>query len=145
DGAIECALAVLEVEEHAHAGLDELLQRVGCLDLLAAEPRLLRHDEDLERWPRLQGVHESDEARTFDELGAGDPVVDVDVLVGDGPALPRRVHARMLELTLDRVTLVAGAGLVGALARVDRGDHARLLSRSTRLRSCTIRGWILMT
>jgi hypothetical protein len=70
DGAVERALAVLEVEPDADARLDELLQRVGRLDLLAAEPGLLGHDQDLERRPRLQRAHQADEARALDELGA---------------------------------------------------------------------------
>ena len=37
---VERALAVLEIEPHAHARGDELLERVGRLDLLAAEPIL---------------------------------------------------------------------------------------------------------
>ena len=42
--ALQGALAVLEVVEDAHARRDDLLQRVGGLDLLAAEPGLLGHD-----------------------------------------------------------------------------------------------------
>jgi hypothetical protein len=37
-GGIERPLPILEVEEHPHAAGDQLLQRVGCLDGLAAEP-----------------------------------------------------------------------------------------------------------
>ena len=37
-GGVERPLAVLEVEEHAHAGLHELLERVRRLDRLASEP-----------------------------------------------------------------------------------------------------------
>ena len=85
--AVERPLAVLEVEEHPHAGLYELLQRVRGLDRFAAEPRFLGHDEHLERRPRLQRVHQPQESGPVRELGAADPVVDVDVLVIDGPAL----------------------------------------------------------
>ena len=63
--AVQRTLAVLQVEEHADAGLDELLQGVGRLDLLATEPCLFGHDEDLERWPRLQRVHETNKSRAF--------------------------------------------------------------------------------
>lgn len=37
-GGVERALAVFEVEPHPDAGLGELLERVGDLDLLAPEP-----------------------------------------------------------------------------------------------------------
>ncbi len=40
-GAVERTLAVLEVEEDPHAGVDDLLERVGRRDLLATEARLL--------------------------------------------------------------------------------------------------------
>lgn len=92
------ALPILEVEPHPHAGLCELLQGVGRRDLLATEARLLGHNEDLERWPGLERVHQPQEARPFEELGAGDPVVEVDVLLGDRPALARGVDAGVLEL-----------------------------------------------
>ena len=62
---VERPLAVLEVEEHPDAGGDDLLQRVGGLDLLAAEPGLFGHDENLKRRPWLEGVHQSEEARTL--------------------------------------------------------------------------------
>src|SRR5947208_2820967 len=75
---LEGPLPILEVEEHPDAGVYELLQRVGRLDLLAAEPALLAHHEDLERRAGLQRGHEPKEPRPLDELGAGDPIVDVD-------------------------------------------------------------------
>jgi hypothetical protein len=37
-GGVERALTVLQVEEHAHAGRDQLLQRIRCLDGLTFEP-----------------------------------------------------------------------------------------------------------
>ena len=57
------------------------------------------------------------------ELGAADAVVDVDVLVGDRPALRAAYGARVLDLPRDRLLLVGDAVLVGALAGVDGGDH----------------------
>src|SRR5262249_62324245 len=42
---VERALAVLEVKEHPGAGVDDALERVTGLDLLAAQARLLGHDE----------------------------------------------------------------------------------------------------
>ena len=114
-GTVERPLPILEVEEHAHAGLDELLQRVRRLDRFPAEPRFLRHHEHLERRPRLQRVHQPQKAGTVRKLGAGDPVVDVDVLVGDDPALARGVLARVLDLPRDRLLLVGDAVLLRAL------------------------------
>jgi hypothetical protein len=60
----------------------------------AAEARLLRHDEHLERRARLQAVHEASEARTLQELRPRDAVIAVHVLVGDRPALARGVGLR---------------------------------------------------
>ena len=57
------------------------------------------------------------------ELGAADPVVDVDVGRVDGPALARRVGRRVLDLPGDAL-LVVGEVLVGRLAGVDGGDHS---------------------
>jgi len=62
--AFQGALPVLQIEEHADAGRDELLQRVRGLNLLAAESRLLGQDEHLEdlvghwlgRWRLRHGV-----------------------------------------------------------------------------------------
>jgi hypothetical protein len=56
---VERPLAVLEIEEHAHARGDELLERVRRLDRLAAEARLLRHDEHLERRSGVDRVHQA--------------------------------------------------------------------------------------
>jgi hypothetical protein len=131
---VDRALAVLEVEEHADAGLRELLQRIGDLDRLAAEARLLGHDEDLEGRPRSERVHQPEVARALQELRAAHAVVSVDVALGDGPALPGRIFPGALELAGDALLLV-GEILVGALAGVDRGDHFApfLLEAFTRL------------
>jgi len=118
---LDCALAVLEVEEHADAGLRELLQRVGDLDRLAAEARLLGHDEDLEWGPRPERVHQPEEAGTL-ELRSGDPVVGVHVGIGYAPTLALGVGSGALDLAGDRLVFV-GDVLVGALAGVDRRDH----------------------
>ena len=48
-GGVERPLAILEVEEHADAGGDQLLQRVRRLDGLPSEPGLLGHDEQAPR------------------------------------------------------------------------------------------------
>ena len=92
--------------------------------MLSAEARFLRHDERLEPRLRPQRVQQPREpGSTVAELRARDPVVEVSVLLGDRPALSRRVGASVLELPLDRVAFVASAGLHGGFARVDRGDH----------------------
>ena len=120
--AVERALAVFEVEEHAHARVGDALERPARLDRLAAEPGLLGHDEHLERRPRLERVQKPGQARArAAEDGAGDPVVAVDVLVGDGPALLRGVGAGVLDLAGDRLRLIGDAVLLGALAGVDGG------------------------
>jgi hypothetical protein len=54
-------------------GLDELLQPPTSLDVLAPEPRLLRHDEDLKRSARLERVHHADEPGSLDELDPDTP------------------------------------------------------------------------
>jgi len=95
-GGVERSLAVLEVEEHAHAGLYQLLQGVRRLDGLAPEAALLAHNEDLEGRPRLQRVHQPEEPGPVRELGAGNPVVHVGVLVENGPTLHCGVRAGIL-------------------------------------------------
>jgi hypothetical protein len=111
-GAVERALAILEVEEHADAGGDDLLERVGRLDRFAAETRFLGHDQRLERRPRLQRVHEAQEPGPFRELGPADPVIDEDRRVVHGPAFPRRVLASVLDLPPDRPLILGDAVLV---------------------------------
>jgi hypothetical protein len=102
--ALHQQLSVLEIAEAAHARHGELLQGIGCLDLLTAEPRDFRHQEHLKRRPRLQRVHEPQEPGPIRKLGAGDPVVDVDMLVADRPALGGRV------CPYNRVTLALTPG-----------------------------------
>ena len=65
--------------------------------------------------------------RALEELGPRDPIIRIDVLLGHGPALLRRVGAGALDLPGDGLRLV-GDGLVGALPCVDRRDH-RFLPR----------------
>src|SRR5207245_7921367 len=84
--AVERALAVLEVEEDPHAGVDDLLERVGRRDLLAAEARFLGHDEHLERRAGREGIHQPDEAGALDELGAAAAGVDEDGGTTEDPA-----------------------------------------------------------
>lgn len=55
---VERALAILQVEEDADAGRDELLQRLRRLDRFATEAALFTHNEDLERRPRVERVHQ---------------------------------------------------------------------------------------
>ena len=121
-GVVEGPLAVLEVEEDADAGVHDVLERPARLDRLAAEARLLRHDENLEGRPRLERIHQAEEARALQKLGAGDPVGGVDLGLGDGPALAHGIAARVRDLAGDRFLLV-GEVLLGALAGVDRGNH----------------------
>ena len=78
-GGIECALAVFEVEEHADAGRDQLLERIGRLNGLASEPALFRHDEHLKRGAAFQRVHQPHEPGAFRELRTGDSVIDVNM------------------------------------------------------------------
>ena len=123
-GGVDRALAVLKVQKDAHAGLDEQLERVGDLDRLAAEARLLTHHQHLERRPRLERVQQPREpGPAIAELGARDPVVGVHVGGVDGPALADGIGARVGELALDALALVAGAGLVRGFSGVESGDH----------------------
>jgi hypothetical protein len=127
----ERPLRVLEVEEHAHPGRHQLLEEVGRLDLLAAQARLLRHHEHLERRPRFQHIQQAGQAGTrVAKDGAADPVVGVDVGVGDGPALASGVRAGVLDLAGDTLGLIGQAALFRAFAGVDRGDHERRLLSS---------------
>jgi hypothetical protein len=98
------------VQPHAHTGLSELLQRVGDLDLLTPEPRLLGHDEDPEGWPRLEGRHEGHEAGPGRELGAGYRIVHEHELVSDGPSLALGIEYlvdKTMQLTALRVAVDA--------------------------------------
>jgi hypothetical protein len=110
---VEGALAVLEVKEHPHAGRHELLQRVGRLDRFAAEPRLLRHDQYLERRPWFQRIHQPEEPRPVGKLSPADTIVDVDVRVGDGPAFSGCERSGVVHLTGDRFLVVGDPGLIG--------------------------------
>jgi len=122
-GGVEPEFAILEVVEHAHARDDDLLQEVGRLNLLATEAIDVAHDEDLEGRAGLEGGEEAHEAGPALELGAADPVIDVGVLAGEGPALPRGVRLRVLDLARDGLVLGAHIGLLGGLSGVDGGDH----------------------
>jgi hypothetical protein len=93
---VEGALAVLEVQPHAHPRLRELLQRVGDLDLLAPEPRFFRHDQDLERRPWLERRHQPNEPRPRGEHRAGHRIVHGHRLVDHCPALAPGIEIRVL-------------------------------------------------
>lgn len=56
DGGVELSFAIVEVEEHAHAGFDDLAEDRAGLVHFAAEARFLAHDQHVERWTRFQGV-----------------------------------------------------------------------------------------
>jgi len=87
--ALPLDLAVAQVEVDADAGVGDPLERVGDLVERPTEPALLHDDEDLERRPRAQGVHEGKAAGALHELRARDPVVSAHVGVGHHPALFR--------------------------------------------------------
>jgi hypothetical protein len=105
-GVAEGAFAILEVEEHAHTSLDDLFECVRRLDSFTAQTRLFRHDEDGETRTRFQRVHHAEESGARGELCTGYSIIDVYLVVGDNPALSRRVGLRMVDLTYDaaRVT-----------------------------------------
>ena len=73
-GRVQGTFAVFEVQPDVDPGLRQLLERVGGLDLLAAEPRLFAHDEDLKRRPGLERVHQAQETGAIDKLRAGEPI-----------------------------------------------------------------------
>ena len=120
---VERALAIIEVEEDPHAGVHDLHERVGRLDLLAAEARFLGHDEHPERRAGREGVHQPDEAWALDELGAADAIVDEDVALIDDPALAGGVGSGLLDLAGDGPLLVRDPWLVGRLPSENCGDH----------------------
>src|SRR5262249_19799877 len=103
--------------------------RIGRFDLLAPEARLLRHDQHLKRRARLERVHQPQKPRALGELRAGDPVVAVDVLLGDGPAFPGGEGAGVFDLPRDGLRLVANTVLLVGFPRVNRGgSHGRTFS-----------------
>jgi hypothetical protein len=81
--------------------LDNLFQRVPDFELFAAESRFFRHDEHLKRCPRFQRVHQSQKAGTIGKFRAADAVITEDEPIIDGPAFPRRILARVIELARD--------------------------------------------
>src|SRR5215468_9722688 len=95
-GRVERALPVVEVVEEPNAGVQDLLDDVGGLDLLSPEPTLFTHDQDLKwrGWPKR--VQEPRQPRSLPELGATDAIVHKDVLVQDHPAMRQRIGAGML-------------------------------------------------
>jgi hypothetical protein len=125
--ALAFHFAVGQVGEDAHPGVGDALEGIGHLVLRAAEPTLLHRHEHLKGRARAEGVHEGQEAGPLQELRAADPIVAVDVLVRDHPALVGSVGPRALDLARDRLLLI-GDVLIGALAGVDGGDH-RMTSR----------------
>jgi hypothetical protein len=120
---IEGALAVLQVVDDADAARDDLFQQIGRFDLLTPKPTLLAHHEHLERRARRQRIDQADEPGPLRELRAADPVVDVDVRLGDRPSLHGRVCAGVVDLTGHRLRFLSGASLLGGLTGVDGGDH----------------------
>jgi hypothetical protein len=68
------------VFEDAHARHADLLQYVIRLELLAAEAILVGQEQGAERGPGMHRIEEAHQAWPPVELGAGDRVVDVDVL-----------------------------------------------------------------
>jgi hypothetical protein len=123
-GGVDRAFPVVEVQEHPHAGLAQLLERIGRLDLLPAEAGLFGHDEHLEWRAWLERGHEPEEARTGAKFGARHPVVHVDVRGIHDPALARGIGLCVLDLAGHGLGLIGDAVLVGALPGVDGGDHA---------------------
>ena len=68
--------------------------------------------EYLERRPRLQRVHETENARTIRKLGPGNPIVYIDVIFRDEPAFARGVLAPVLDLPRDGFLIVGYAVLL---------------------------------
>jgi hypothetical protein len=77
----------------------------------------------VEQCPRLQRVHEAQEAGPVRKLGAADAVVNEDETVVDAPTLHDRVGLCVFDLPGDRLLLVGDASLIRTLAGVDGGDH----------------------
>ena len=71
-------------------------------------------------------VHQPQEAGALHELRAADAVVDVNVLLGDGPAFPSGVRLRVLDLAGDGLLVVTDTVLLGRFAGVDGGNHGSL-------------------
>jgi hypothetical protein len=105
-----------EVKEHAYPGAHQLLERIGRLDGLTTEPRLLHHHEHLKWRRRLQRVHEPQEAGPVGELRPGDPVILGDVRVIHDSAPADRVRAGVGFLAGDGLCLGGNVALIGGLA-----------------------------
>ena len=91
--------------------------------LLAAEAGLLGHHADVERLARRQRVQQPGEPWPIGaEQRAGDPVVRVDVRVGDRPALLLRVRPRVRSAG-DGLRVVGDAHLGGRPPGVEGCDH----------------------
>ena len=103
--AVECALAVLEVEEHPNARLDDLFQGVGRLDGLSAKSRLFGHDEHMERRPRFQRVHEPEKRGPVRKLGAA-----------DGPARPANQVLRSRPMPIAHLRVLPKGSRTALLA-----------------------------
>jgi hypothetical protein len=81
DCGSERTLAILSIEEHAHAGSHDLLERLSRLDRVPSEPWFLRHDQHVERRARAQRIDQPAKCRPARELQSWDAVVGVNVSV----------------------------------------------------------------
>ena len=122
-GGVEGAFPGFQVEEDPHSGIENLFEGIAGFDGFAPQPGLLGHDEDVKGRTGPEGVHEPEEARALDELGAADAVIDVDGFLADDPPMLGGVVAGMLDLAGDGALLVAHADLIGRLPPVDGGEQ----------------------
>src|SRR6185295_21506 len=74
----------------------------------------------------LEGVHEVDEAGSFQKLGPGNAIVDIHVRIVDDPPMLRRICLGVVGLTRDGPLLVAYASLVITFSGINRCDHETL-------------------
>ena len=124
------------VEPDVDPGLGDALQLAERLIAVApAKARGVPQDEHPEGRTGVDGIQESLPVDEPLNLRATHRVVGVDVRVGNGPALRSREGTGVLDLALDTRGVGVGAGLLGALATVDGGDHgvplfAAAMSRS---------------
>jgi ABC transporter substrate binding protein len=109
---VERPLPILEVEEHPHASIHDLLQHVPRLDRLTTEAGLLGHHEHLKWGSRRKFVQQPEETRPLLELGTRNTVVRIHVGVVGRPTLLGGVRLRMTIINRRRITeLVAGNGI----------------------------------
>jgi len=110
---LQRALAVVQVEEHADAGFDDLRHRVAGLDLLAArrDSSLITSTSNGRGLPETAFMSRT-KVGHFRELDTRDAVVHVHMLLSNAPAFLQRILTRVLNLAADALASSVSAHLL---------------------------------